>query len=249
MRGLHGGKCIIHEINNISESIKRISQLVTEYSVNNVMVVADVQAGGFVLLALLNDAGIRLSNTMFFNSISDDIQSVIRAIQMHVKDYLIQDDPPSHRELRSRMMVEEMIAKQALNIVQPYSSTSVPVIFTAGASKETATVARASETAAPAQKRDIVWDPETHFIYYGNDQMLHLSPTEGKVFGLLYMNRKNVVYTEKIVKQCLGLSGVDRKTGTKLLRPHVMRLRRKLNHHSMLAGRIINVRTTGYMFA
>ncbi len=232
MRGLHEGNCIIHEVNSISESIEQITRLVSEKSAGDVMLVADVQAGSFVLLTLLSDAGIRLPNVLMYNTVADDIQSVIRAIQMRVKDYLVLDDPASHKELRTRMMVEEMLANTAPAIV-----TTVPASPTLAAEKPPAD-----------QKRGIIWDPETHFIYCDNDQMLHLSPIEGKVFGLLYMNRKTVVYTEKIVKQCLGLPGVDRKTGTRLLRPHILRLRRKLNRYPVLVGRIVNVRTTGYMF-
>jgi DNA-binding response OmpR family regulator len=42
--------------------------------------------------------------------------------------------------------------------------------------------------------------------------------------------------------------GGDLEEGIKLLRPHIMRLRNKLERHPKLAHRVVNVRSNGYMF-
>jgi DNA-binding response OmpR family regulator len=53
---------------------------------------------------------------------------------------------------------------------------------------------------------------------------------------------------EELVRHVLTNPNVDVESGVKQLRPHIVRLRRKLERYPVLSNRILNMRGAGYMF-
>ncbi len=91
------------------------------------------------------------------------------------------------------------------------------------------------------------WDPAIHVIYVGNGY-LRLSPVEGRMFDLLLTRRNRTVLLEELIAAAFNRPDMDVNQGVKLLRPHMMRLRNKLEQFPELSHRIINLRGSGYMF-
>jgi len=99
---------------------------------------------------------------------------------------------------------------------------------------------RASRSTAEFQ-----WNDSTNVIRVG-DEYVHLSPAEGRVFGLLYASRGHVVSTSSLIEQAF-MTQVDEHEGKRMLRVRMAYLRNKLSQHPALANLIINVRGQGYM--
>ena len=92
---------------------------------------------------------------------------------------------------------------------------------------------------------DFQWNEATNVIRVGDDY-IHLSPAEGRVFGLLHAQRGHVVPTGALIKQAF-LTDVDEQEGRRMLRVRMAYLRNKLSQSPALASLVINVRGQGYM--
>ncbi|MGQ9814607.1 MAG: winged helix-turn-helix domain-containing protein, partial [Candidatus Roseilinea sp.] len=90
------------------------------------------------------------------------------------------------------------------------------------------------------------WDSVAHVIRVAN-KYIHLSPIEGRIFDLLLKHQGRTVTLQEFMQHALKNPNVGEKRGLEQLRPHMMRLRRKLAVHPPLAGRIVNTRGSGYM--
>jgi DNA-binding response OmpR family regulator len=85
-------------------------------------------------------------------------------------------------------------------------------------------------------------------VIYVQDKYIRLSPVEGRVFDLLLSRRNHTVTMNELISHGLRHEDSNVEEGIKLLRPHMMRLRNKLERYPGLAHRIVNVRGNGYMF-
>jgi DNA-binding response OmpR family regulator len=90
------------------------------------------------------------------------------------------------------------------------------------------------------------WDPVAHIIIVGEAQ-LRLSPIQARIFDRLWSRRNNTVSMKELIDTVLLKPGMEVEEGVRLLRPHLVRLRNKLEAYPDLAHRIINVRGNGYM--
>ena len=90
------------------------------------------------------------------------------------------------------------------------------------------------------------WDPIGRVIHVG-EKYVRLSSVESRIFDKLLANRTHTVELEDLVSDVLKRSNMDHSIGARRLRPHVMRLRRKLERFTATGMRIVNMRGTGYM--
>ena len=196
-----------------------------------VLLVADVQAGAIALLSLLKEQRNGMpAAIMLFDREGDDIHTAIKALQLGVREYLLASDAEIHRELSARLMAERV------------NSAGKPGSAPRGESAR----AMPSPAYAPAAALEFRWDPTTHLIQVGQDYV-RLSPIEGRIFDLLLTNRNRIVAMRDLIEYALMKPDVDEKEGAKLLRPHLVRLRGKLERQPDLAHRIVNMRGSGYM--
>jgi DNA-binding response OmpR family regulator len=196
-----------------------------------------VQAGAIPLLILLHDLQAALPPTLIYDRSGDDIHAVVKALQLGVREYILATDPELNRELSARLLAERAGAEQ-----QPTSDvTGVETGETAGQSDS-------SDASRPAGLDELFqWDPIGHVLHLG-DSYVRLSPIEGRIFDLLLTNHNRTVPMEELVRHVLTNPNVDVEAGVKQLRPHIVRLRRKLERYPVLSNRILNMRGAGYMF-
>jgi len=191
------------------------------------LLVAEVQAGAISLLTLLREDRIPVPPTILFDQDGDNIHQVIEALQFGVQDYMLAVDPPSQRELRVRLLAERIAMRSG------------------GTTFEGAV---APLPAPPAVLGgDFRWDPRDYVLHVGY-MHVRLSPVEGRIFDMLLSRRNHAVSMSELIGGSLTKSSANVREGIRLLRPHIMRLRSKLEHHPGLAHRITNVRGNGYMF-
>jgi DNA-binding response OmpR family regulator len=196
------------------------------------LLVAEVQAGGIPLLALLQEQRVEVPAILVFDRNGSDIHTVVKALKYGASDYLLASDPDFQREIRARILAE----RAAMQSHKPARRSETPAMGAARAA-----------TSTLMTMPDFHWDPAIHVIYVGSGY-LRLSPVEGRMFDLLLSRRNRTVLLEELIAVAFNRPNMDVNQGVKLLRPHMMRLRNKLEQFPELSHRIINLRGSGYMF-
>jgi DNA-binding response OmpR family regulator len=191
------------------------------------ILVANVGAGAIPLLTLLSEQGVDLPPTLIYDEDGNDIHNIIRALQLGVREYVLASDPEGQRQLSARVLAERVISQNVEEAVE--EAPASPAALT-----------------TQAQPQDFEWDAIGRVIHVG-DSYLRLSPVEGRIFDLLLSNRDRTVSIDELAEYVLSKADLKANAGARRLRPHVMRLRRKLERYPALANRIVNMRGTGYM--
>ncbi|MCL4505958.1 MAG: winged helix-turn-helix domain-containing protein [Chloroflexi bacterium] len=233
LKGLLAAGCDVRDTHSVAETLNSLRKAGTRSGAKGVMLVAEVQAGAIPLLTLLRETGATLPPTLLFDQEGNSIQSAIKALTFGVQDYVLASEPAIQRELRARVLAERIQSNEpvaANKLVFPREPVADPL---------------ATESADA--RGDFQWDPEAKVIYI-QDKYIRLSPVEGRVFDLLLSRRNRTVTMEELLSHGLERGNGSVEEGIKLLRPHMMRLRNKLERHPRLAHRVINVRGNGYMF-
>ncbi len=234
LRGLLAAGCDVRDTHSVAETLNSLRAAGTRSGTKSVILVAEVQAGAIPLLTLLRETGTQLPPTLLFDQEGNSIQAAIKALTFGVQDYVLASEPAIQRELRARVLAERIQSSDP-------STASKPVL------PRESIVANPLATERADQRGDFQWDPEAKVIYV-QDKYIRLSPVEGRVFDLLLSRRNRTVPMEELLSHGLQRHHGNVDEGIRLLRPHMMRLRNKLERHPRLAHRIINVRGNGYMF-
>lgn len=220
LKGLRGAGCSVIQTQSIAQTISAVTSAPQE----QVVLVADVQADAIACLILLREYMGRIPATLLIDQDGDNISYPIKAMQLGVAEYVLASDPETHRELSARLLVERSRAVPG--------HTRLPVMREQNA---------LTETGLPFE-----WDPIAYVISCGS-QRIRLSPAEGRMFNLLMANRGLTVGVRDLMRYALRKPDVDLSLGTRQLRPHMMRLRRKLNATPNMPLRIVSMRGMGYM--
>ncbi len=237
VRGLQQAACDVSEVRSVSEALDKIRALESLEPEPIVILVAEVQAGAIPLLILLRDILPALPPTLIFDRRGDDIHAVVKALQLGVRDYLLMSDPEINRELGARLLAERASAE---DIAASDNTTGV-------AKEESDLVSEETSTNPGSHDAQFQWDPIGHVLHLG-ENYIRLSPIEGRIFDLLLTNHNHTVAMDELVHHVLTNPNVDAESGVKQLRPHIVRLRRKLERYPVLSNRILNMRGAGYMF-
>jgi DNA-binding response OmpR family regulator len=240
LKGLVEAGCEVRDTHSVAETFSSLRNGYSRSGSKNFMLVAEVQAGAIPLLTLLRETGITLPPTLLFDQDGNNLQPAIKALQLGVQDYILASEPAVQRELRARVLAERLVttAGKAKTTALEAPAPTIPLTAIP------ATSAEATETDTDVEFQ---WDPESHVIYIHNTYV-RLSPVEGRIFDLLLSKRNHAVSAEEMLIVGLKRMDGDLEEGIKLLRPHIMRLRNKLERHPKLAHRVVNVRGNGYMF-
>ena len=237
MRGLEQADCDLVETHSVSEALDKIRLLNSQTPAPLIILVAEVQVGAIPLLILLHDLLPNLPPTMIFDRGGDDIHAVVKALQLGVREYLLATDPELNRELSARLLAERAGAEQ-----QPVAEAVM-----AEGGEEVVHNGNGTSSLPAGLDNLFQWDPIGHVLHLG-DSYVRLSPIEGRIFDLLLTNHNRTVPMEELVRHVLTNPNVDVEAGVKQLRPHIVRLRRKLERYPVLSNRILNMRGAGYMF-
>lgn len=229
-RGLTEAGCKIQLTRSIAATMAALRA--TRDARGATLLVAEVQAGGIPLLALLQEQRVDAPAILMFDRNGTDIRTVVKALQYGASDYLLASDPDFQREIRARTLAE----RAAMKSHKPARRPEPPAMNAARDASSTLITMPGFH-----------WDPAIRIIYAGNGY-LRLSPVEGRLFDLLLSKQNRTVLLEELIGAAFNQPGMDVRQGVKLLRPHMMRLRNKLAQFPETAHRIINLRGSGYMF-
>ncbi|MCS7059642.1 MAG: winged helix-turn-helix domain-containing protein [Anaerolineae bacterium] len=231
-KGLIEAGCTIELLRSVSATIAAMQAAQESDADHITLLVAEVQAGGIPLLALMQEQKIQVEGILVYDRDGTDIHTVIKALKYGASDYLLAGDPDFQRQIRARILAERAA-------VQPKESRR-------RSDEPTASDGRPAASILVAES-GFRWDPAVHIVYSGNSY-LRLSPIEGRLFDLLLTKRNRMVTMAELIAAAFKEQEIDFERGIKLLRPHMMRLRNKLQRFPELARRIVNLRGSGYMF-
>ncbi len=205
-----------------------------------VILAASVRAGAIALLALLRDYSMALPWTILYDEECNDVHTAVKALQLGVREYVLASEPEAVRRLNARMLVEHA-SSLPHNLGSTFvrrQSDSPPDMFIKPK--------HAPPSAIPARLPPTMeWDSIGRVIHMG-DNFVRLSAVENRIFGKLLARRGQTVAASELVSEALMHPDMDIVIGVRRLRPHVMRLRQKLDGLPDRGLRIINMRGSGY---
>ena len=239
LKGLVEAGCDVRDTYSVAETFNSFRNTYSRSADKNLMLVAEVQAGAIPLLTLLHETYVSLPPTLLFDQEGNNLQPAIKALRLGVRDYILASEPAVQRELRARVLAERTmtVAKKNKQPIKTASATfflqPIPIL--------------PAHIAKPRADTEFPWGTGSPVTYIQNTS-LHLSPVEGRIFKLLLTRRNHVVSPQELLEAGLRKTKGDLGEDIKLLRPHIMRLRDKLDRHPELANHVVNVRGNGYMF-
>jgi DNA-binding response OmpR family regulator len=188
------------------------------------VIVAEVQSGGIPLLIVLREELRSAPPVLLFDRSNDNVRVAVQALQLGASDYLLHTDDPEFRRERTDMLLQRMNdGAQAVEEVANWATDD-----------------------AALRLEGVDWDPMSNRIVV-DDAEVHLTPIQARIFDRLWINRNATVSTADLVRLVLLRDDIDLREGSRLLRPHLVRLRNALDNHPKLAHRIVNIRGSGYM--
>ncbi len=233
LQGLRGAGCEVTQTHNIAETLEVIRSLPHG---EVPLLVAEVQSGAMPLLALLRERSADMPPTLLLDRVGNDIYAPIKALEFGVKAYVLSSQPPIEREITAQLTAERSLAEAGAEMRDEVPAAgAAPRPIMAGAGAPTGEIGDGFD-----------WDPVAHVIRVAG-KYIHLSPIEGRIFDLLLKNQGRTVTLQDFMQNALRNPNITEKTALEQLRPHMMRLRRKLVVHPPLAERIVNTRGSGYM--
>lgn len=240
---------------SIPETVEAVKQMLSNpQTAPWGLLAAEVQSGAIPLLMILREQAVDMPPTLLLDRLGNDIRVPVQALQLNVEDYILASDPDIQRESRARVFAERVVmdvqqheAQESALAVQNARSYAYAAPQSAHASAATLTSPYATSHAlSTSSAMNFTWDPVAHIILVGNQQ-LRLSPIQARIFDRLWSRRNTTVTMQELIESVLLKPGMNVDDGVRLLRPHLVRLRNKLETYPDLAHRIINVRGSGYM--
>jgi DNA-binding response OmpR family regulator len=236
-RGLAEAGCNVVCTHGITETLSQLREMPNimesegvKKGASSVVLVAEVQAGAIPLLMLLREQGMEVPPTLVFDRDGSDVRPAIRALQLGAREYCLASDSELNRELCACVLVEREPHAADYPADMPRASKTAHTVISHGS----------------LTRGEMHWDMTSHVIRVDKDD-IPLSPIEARIFNLLFENRGQVVTVEDLINKAMRKAKLEPMQGARQLRPHMMRLRRKLNQYPQVANRILNTRGTGYM--
>ena len=154
-------------------------------------------------------------------------ESAIQALRLRVHDYLLKPAPPS-QVVNS---VKKGLARREARLKARGGTSSMEV----------------DESSVEFSLKDGTHIDLSRRQVRKKDQIIHLTPAEGRLLRVLIENPGRVYSHRELVLLVQGYDTSQREA-PEILRPLVSRLRHKLEPFPSLSDRVVSVRGTGYLY-
>jgi DNA-binding response OmpR family regulator len=154
-------------------------------------------------------------------------ESAIQALRLRIHDYLLKPVPPS-QVVNS---VKKGLSRREARLKMRGGNASIDV----------------DEGMAEFSLKDGTHIDLSRRQVRKKDQIIHLTPAEGRLLRVLIENPGRVYSHRELVLLVQGYDTSQREA-PEILRPLVSRLRHKLDAFPALSDRIVSVRGTGYLY-
>jgi DNA-binding response OmpR family regulator len=163
------------------------------------------------------------------------MDTAIQALRYRVNDYLIK--PASPKDILKSL--EKALSGESL----PGSEHEVSDVR--AANRSAAAISKPYEQTVFHASNGVVIDCMRRRITW-QDVVIHLTPTEAKIFGVLLENNALVVRHQELVQKAYGYR-IGAGEAAKILRPILSRLNSKLEKIPVQGGWIRSIRGSGYL--
>ncbi len=205
---------------------------------NTDLIVSSVQEGGLAVAAMLDQLDLSSDTRLVLVDHHGDVSAAIKALRLHVADYLLLSESVDHLVGRLRQVNERIKTTRIETVAVP---AAPPQSYASAYGSSSNGHGRVQET-MPGH----IWWDSTLCAIRSEDMWVPLSPIEWKLFERLVNKRGAVVSTEDLIESALHRTSTN-AADTSLLRLHVSRLRAKLNEHFSQDLSIVTMRGRGYM--
>ena len=154
-------------------------------------------------------------------------ESAVQALRLRIHDYLLKPAPPA-QVINS---VKKGLTRREARLKARGGTVNVDV----------------DESIAEFALKDGTYIDLSRRQIRKKDQMIHLTPAEGRLLRVLIENPGRVYSHRELVLLVQGYDTSQREA-PEILRPLVSRLRHKLESFPSLSDRIVSVRGTGYLY-
>ena len=154
-------------------------------------------------------------------------ESAVQALRLRIHDYLLKPVPPA----------------QVVNSVKKGLARRDARLKARGGTAST----EVDEGNAEFTLKDCTFIDLSRRQIRKKDNMIHLTPAEGRLLRVLIENPGRVYSHRELVLLVQGYDTSQREA-PEILRPLVSRLRHKLEEYPALSDRIVSVRGTGYVY-
>lgn len=236
-KGLLQADCRVYQAGSMSETLTLLEFQARERRVTDALavLVAEIDAGGLLLLETMWQRGLRLPYTLLIDRSGRELDRARRALRVGVREYLLPSDLDAQRERRAQRFVEDAAHRRQME-----AAAQQPVLRSR----------RSLAQRAPALTvfYDLRWDVASHTIFLGEREAMQLSPAEARTFDVLYSHLGRAVPIERLLDAASVVNQPrDLRREIQLLRTHLARLRRRLASNPNFGYRIENLRGSGYM--
>lgn len=154
-------------------------------------------------------------------------ESAVQALRLRIHDYLLKPAPPS-QVVNS---VKKGLARRDARMKARGGSASMEV----------------DDSVSEFTLKDGTYIDLSRRLVQKKEQIIHLTPAEGRLLRVLIENPGRVYSHRELVLLVQGYDTSQREA-PEILRPLVSRLRHKLEAFPSLSDRIVSVRGTGYLY-
>jgi len=154
-------------------------------------------------------------------------ESAVQALRLRIHDYLLKPAPPS-QVVNS---VKKGLARRDARMKARGGSASMEV----------------DDSISEFTLKDGTYIDLSRRLVQKKDEIVHLTPAEGRLLRVLIENPGRVYSHRELVLLVQGYDTSQREA-PEILRPLVSRLRHKLEAFPSLSDRIVSVRGTGYLY-
>jgi len=154
-------------------------------------------------------------------------ESAVQALRLRIHDYLLKPAPPS-QVVNS---VKKGLARRDARMKARGGSASMEV----------------DDSISEFTLKDGTYIDLSRRLVQKKDEIIHLTPAEGRLLRVLIENPGRVYSHRELVLLVQGYDTSQREA-PEILRPLVSRLRHKLEAFPSLSDRIVSVRGTGYLY-
>jgi len=154
-------------------------------------------------------------------------ETAVQALRLRIHDYLLKPAPPS-QVVNS---VKKGLARRDARMKARGGSASIDV----------------DDSISEFTLKDGTYIDLSRRLVRKKDEIVHLTPAEGRLLRVLIENPGRVYSHRELVLLVQGYDTSQREA-PEILRPLVSRLRHKLEAFPSLSDRIVSVRGTGYLY-
>jgi DNA-binding response OmpR family regulator len=238
----------VHVVSAIAQATALIESPshATNGSDSKYVIVADVVAGGTALAEYVVSRFGRLTQTqadlamhsqplIILIDASGDVNAARKAIRLRVNAYLLGSESTDDKVA----MISRLLASSDPDEFIDVSGSASATPFTSTTSTSASSLSSYTATQAPHNDSDVLPSLDSHAT--------RLSQIESAIITCLSTHVGLPMSASSIVSQVMGRE-MDEDKAASLIRPHISRLRSKVEPMPQMPQRLLTVRGKGYMF-